>query len=65
MVERDRQTRKAAANNRFAKAGNSCFYDSEVLNPSFVHLMKFSAIKPRLRKAANRYQKSLTNETQK
>lgn len=42
------------ANSRFAKAGVSCFYDSEVLNSSFVHLMKFSAIKPRLRKAANR-----------
>ena len=42
------------ANSRFAKAGVSCIYDSEVLNPSFVHLMKFSAIKPRLRKAANR-----------
>ena len=31
-----------ATNSRFAKAGVSCFYDSEVLNPSFVHLMKFS-----------------------
>jgi hypothetical protein len=39
---------------RFAKAGVSCFYDSEVLNSSFVHLMKFSAENPRLRKAANR-----------
>ena len=45
---------RAAANSRFAKAGVSCFYDSEVLNSSFVHLMKFSAEKPRLRKAANR-----------
>jgi hypothetical protein len=42
------------ANSRFAKAGVSCFYDSEVLNSSFVHLMKFSAKNPRLRKAANR-----------
>ena len=42
------------ANSRFAKAGVSCFYDSEVLNLSFVHLMKFSADNPRLRKAANR-----------
>ena len=33
-------------NSRFAKAGVSCFYDSEVLNSSFVHLMKFSAEKP-------------------
>jgi hypothetical protein len=30
-------------NSRFAKAGVWCFYDSEVLNLSFVHLMKFSA----------------------
>lgn len=43
-----------AANSRFAKAGVSCFYENEVLNPSFVHLMKFSAKNPRLRKAANR-----------
>jgi hypothetical protein len=42
------------ANSRFAKAGVWCFYDSEVLNSSFVHLMKFSAEKPRLRKAAKR-----------
>jgi hypothetical protein len=42
-------------NSRFAKAGVSCFYDSKVLNSSIVHLMKFSAEKPRLRKAANRY----------
>jgi len=42
------------ANSRFAKAGVSCFYDSEVLNLSFVHLLKFSAKNPRLRKAAER-----------
>jgi hypothetical protein len=47
--------RTTGYNSRFAKAGVSCFYDSEVLNTSFVHLMKFSAEKPRLRKAANRY----------
>jgi len=47
--------RNTAGNSRFAKAGVSCFYDSEVLNSSLVHLMKFSAEKPRLRKAANRY----------
>jgi hypothetical protein len=41
-------------NSRFAKAGVSCFYDSEVLNSSFMHLMKFSAKNPRLRKAAKR-----------
>jgi hypothetical protein len=42
------------ANSRFAKAGVSYFYESEVLNSSFVHLMKFSAENPRLRKAATR-----------
>jgi len=39
----------------YTQAGVSCFYDSEVLNSSFVHLMKFSAENPRLRKAPNRY----------
>ena len=43
------------ANSRFAKAGVSCFYDSEVLSSSFVHLIKFGAKNPRLRKAAKRY----------
>ena len=47
-------TKARTANSRFAKAGVSCFYESEVLNPSFVHLMKFSAENPRLRKAAKR-----------
>jgi hypothetical protein len=42
------------ANSRFAKAGVLCFYNSEVLNSSFLHLMNFSAKNPRLRKAANR-----------
>jgi hypothetical protein len=41
-------------NSRFAKAGVPCFNESEVLNSSFVHLMKFSAEKPRLRKTAKR-----------
>jgi hypothetical protein len=45
---------KTSANSRFAKAGVSCFYESEVLNSNFVHLMKFSAENPRLRQAANR-----------
>jgi len=40
-------------NSSFANAGVSCFYDSEVLNSSFVHLMKFSSENPCLRKAAN------------
>lgn len=42
------------ANSRFAKAGVSCFYESVLLNLSFVHQMNFSAKNPRLRKAANR-----------
>jgi hypothetical protein len=46
--------KRAAGNSRFAKAGVSCFYESEMLNSSFVYLMKFSAEKPRLRKAAKR-----------
>lgn len=46
--------RRTTGNSRFAKAGGSCFYDSEVLNSSFVHLIKFSAENPRLRKAAKR-----------
>ena len=40
----------------FSKAGVSCFNDSAVLNSSFVHLMKFGAKNPRLRKAAKRWQ---------
>ena len=45
-----------AGNSRFAKTGVLYFFDSEVLNLSFVHLMKFSAKNPRLRKAAKRWQ---------
>jgi len=45
-------------NSRFAKAGVSCFYESEVQNSTFVHLMKFSAKNPRLRKYENRTQQS-------
>jgi len=48
------ETESRPHNSRFAKAGVSCFYDSEVLNSSFVHLMKFCAKNPRLRKAAKR-----------
>jgi len=38
-------TRTNGANSRFAKAVFSCFFDSEVLNLSFVNLMKFSTEK--------------------
>jgi hypothetical protein len=34
--------------------GVLCCYESEVLNSRFVHIMKFSAKNPRLRKAAKR-----------
>jgi len=47
--------RITAHNSALAKAGVSYFYDSEVLNSSFVHLMKFSAENPRLLKAPNRF----------
>jgi hypothetical protein len=43
------------AKSRFAKAGVSCFYDSEVLNSCFVHLIKFSAEKHHLRVAVKHY----------
>jgi len=49
------EKRITAANSSFAKAGVSCFYESNVLNSSFVHLVKFSAKNSRLRKAAKRY----------
>ncbi len=47
-------TKTTATNSRFAKAGDLCFYESEVLNSSFVLLMKISVENPRLRKAAKR-----------
>lgn len=46
---------RTTCNSRVAKAGVWFFYESEVLNSSFVHLMKFSAKNPRLRKVAKRY----------
>ena len=45
--------RKTDGNSRFAKAGVSCFYDSEKLNSSFVLLMKFSAEKTAFAKRQN------------
>jgi len=44
-------------NSTYTQAGVSCFYESEVLNPSFVLLMKFSGKNPCLRVAAKRYGK--------
>jgi hypothetical protein len=57
--------RNTSHNSRFAKAGVSCFYESEVLNSNFVQLMKFSAKNPRLRKAAKRCGQAMTKMTQK
>jgi len=50
--------KKTPYNSRFAKAGVSCFNDSEVLNSSLVHPLKLRAEKPRLRKAAKRYKQA-------
>lgn len=47
--------KSAGANIIFAKAGVWCFYESEVINSNFLHLMKFSAKNPRLRKYEKRY----------
>ena len=41
-------------NSTFTQVGVQCFYESEVLNPSSVLLMKFSAKNPHLRVAAKR-----------
>jgi hypothetical protein len=46
--------RNTCANSRFAKAGVSCPPKAdEVLNSSFVHLMKFSAENPAFAKRQN------------
>ena len=49
------QTEKGTGyNSTYTQVGVSCFYESEVLNPSSVLLIKFSAKIPHLRVAANR-----------
>ena len=53
LFQSGQDKKKRPHNSRFAKAGGACFYDSEVQNSSFVHLIKFIAENPRLRKAAN------------
>lgn len=53
MTARHRTKNTAAYNKEFAIAGVSCFYDNEVLNSSFVHLIKFSAKNPPQCKAQN------------
>jgi hypothetical protein len=55
--------RTTTGNSRFAKAGVSCFYDSEVLNSSFVHLMKFSAKKTRAAQSRGPLVASVTDKT--
>jgi hypothetical protein len=57
------RTEARTYNSRFAKARVSCFNESEVLNSSFVHLMKFSSENPCLRKAANRCEPYYTKLT--
>jgi len=47
--------RTSAGNSRFAKAGVSCFYDSEVVNQNLVLRLKFSGENRHLRQARNRY----------
>ena len=42
-------------NSTYTQVGVQCFYESEVLKPSSVLLMKFSAKNPHLRVAAERY----------
>ena len=51
-IHRPKEAR--TANSRFAKAGVSCFYDAEVPNSSFVHLLKFSAENPAFAKRQKR-----------
>ena len=46
--------KQRTANSRFAKAGVSYFYESEVLNSSFVHLMKFCGENRHHRQSAKR-----------
>ena len=55
QIEKHIKTRTPACNSRFAKAGVSCFYDSEVVNQNLVLRLKFSAKNPRLRQAPKRY----------
>lgn len=52
--------RKAAYNSTYTQVGFQYFYESEVLNPRFVLLMKFSAKNPHLRIAARRCRQAAT-----
>lgn len=55
MVDRERQTIKAAANSTYPKGGSSCSKDSFVVNQTLVFQIKFCGKSPALRVAANRY----------
>jgi len=48
------ETRTPATNSTYTQVGVQCIYESEVLNPNSVLLMKFSAKNPHLRVAAKR-----------
>jgi hypothetical protein len=52
---RNSLNRKTPYNSTYTQVGVQCFYESEVLNPSSVLLMKFSAKNPHLRVAAKRW----------
>jgi hypothetical protein len=53
-MKQEYRLKQRPANSTYTQMGVSCFYESEVLNPSSVLLMKFSAKNPHLRVAANR-----------
>lgn len=53
---------KTVHNSRFAKAGVLCFYESEVLNSSLVHLITFSAKNPHHSPSPETLASSLTDE---
>ena len=46
--------KRTADNSTYTQVGVQCFYESEVLNPSSVLLIKFSAKNPHRRVAAKR-----------
>lgn len=61
MNKNNTRRKTSDTNSRFAKAGGACFYDREVLNSSFKHLMKFSAKNPGLRRAPKKLAANLSD----
>jgi hypothetical protein len=55
MQNRNTEKEGRRHNSTYTQVWVQCFIESEVLNPSSVLLMKFSAKIPHLRVAANRY----------